>query len=69
MDQFTGRARLPNFAVPNRYDLTLKPDLDACTFSGSVHIDLDIVSGHLLYCPQRCRSHSRSWLRPVQHSS
>ncbi|CAM8961662.1 unnamed protein product [Rhodiola kirilowii] len=44
MDQFTGRARLPKFAVPNRYDLTLKPDLDACTFSGSVHIDLDIVS-------------------------
>uniref|UniRef100_A0A7N1A587 Alpha-aminoacylpeptide hydrolase n=1 Tax=Kalanchoe fedtschenkoi TaxID=63787 RepID=A0A7N1A587_KALFE len=44
MDQFCGQARLPKFAVPIRYDLDLKPDLDACTFSGSVRIDLDIVS-------------------------
>jgi puromycin-sensitive aminopeptidase len=43
MDQFKGQARLPKFAIPKRYDIRLKPDLTACTFGGSVAIDLDIV--------------------------
>jgi puromycin-sensitive aminopeptidase len=43
MDQFKGQARLPKFAIPKRYDIRLKPDLTACTFAGSVAIDLDIV--------------------------
>ncbi|KAL6215277.1 hypothetical protein ACLB2K_014708 [Fragaria x ananassa] len=44
MEQFKGQPRLPKFAVPKRYDVTLKPDLSACKFAGSVAIDLDIVS-------------------------
>ncbi|KAG6626262.1 hypothetical protein CIPAW_15G035800 [Carya illinoinensis] len=43
MQQFKGQPRLPKFAVPRRYDIRLKPDLDACKFAGSVAIDLDIV--------------------------
>ncbi|KAJ4959351.1 hypothetical protein NE237_026462 [Protea cynaroides] len=41
--KFKGQVRLPKFAVPKRYDLKLKPDLSACTFAGSVEINLDIV--------------------------
>ncbi|XP_065849192.1 aminopeptidase M1 [Euphorbia lathyris] len=44
MDQFKSQPRLPRFAVPKRYDIRLKPDLSACTFAGSVSIDLEIVS-------------------------
>jgi puromycin-sensitive aminopeptidase len=44
MDQFKGEPRLPKFAVPKRYDLRLNPDLIACTFTGTVAIDLDIVA-------------------------
>lgn len=44
MDQFKGQARLPKFAAPKRYDIRLKPDLSACTFAGTVSIDLDIVT-------------------------
>jgi len=44
MDQFKGEPRLPKFAVPKRYDLRLNPDLIACTFIGTVAIDLDIVA-------------------------
>ncbi|KAL6212263.1 hypothetical protein ACLB2K_017484 [Fragaria x ananassa] len=44
MSHFKGQARLPNFAVPKRYDVKLKPDLVSCKFSGSVAIDLDIVA-------------------------
>ncbi|KAE9586886.1 hypothetical protein Lal_00004969 [Lupinus albus] len=44
MDQFKGQARLPKFAVPKRYDITLKPDLTACRFAGSVAVDLNIVA-------------------------
>ncbi|XP_068647529.1 aminopeptidase M1-like [Aristolochia californica] len=43
MDQFKGQVKLPVFAVPKSYDLTLKPDLTACTFSGTVVISVDIV--------------------------
>lgn len=43
MEQFTGRARLPNFAIPRRYDLHLKLDLSACTYSGTVQINVSIV--------------------------
>ncbi|KAK4395091.1 Aminopeptidase M1 [Sesamum angolense] len=42
LEQFKGQARLPEFAVPKRYDLTIKLDLSACTFSGSVLIDVFI---------------------------
>ncbi|KAF3446074.1 hypothetical protein FNV43_RR11253 [Rhamnella rubrinervis] len=45
MEQFKGQSRLPKFAVPKRYDIRLKPDLESCEFAGSVAIDLDIV-GH-----------------------
>lgn len=34
--------RLPRDARPRRYDLTLYPDLGAGTFSGTVHIELDV---------------------------
>lgn len=44
MEQFKGKARLPKFAVPKRYDISLKPDLVACTFSGTVNIDVDVLS-------------------------
>ncbi|GFY97179.1 aminopeptidase M1 [Actinidia rufa] len=43
LEQFKAQTRLPKFAVPKRYDLTLTPDLSACTFSGTVLIDLAIV--------------------------
>ncbi|KHG26005.1 Puromycin-sensitive aminopeptidase [Gossypium arboreum] len=43
IEQFKGQPRLPKFAIPKRYDLYLKLDLSACTFSGSVHINLSIV--------------------------
>ncbi|KAL0341862.1 UNVERIFIED_CONTAM: Aminopeptidase M1 [Sesamum calycinum] len=42
LEQFKGQARLPEFAVPRRYNLTIKLDLSACTFSGSVLIDVFI---------------------------
>ncbi|WJZ94349.1 hypothetical protein VitviT2T_013220 [Vitis vinifera] len=42
IQQFKGQYRLPKFAIPKRYDLVLKPDLSACTFSGSVQVDLSI---------------------------
>jgi puromycin-sensitive aminopeptidase len=34
--------RLPRTVVPSRYDLTLRPDLDEATFSGSVRIDVGV---------------------------
>lgn len=43
-EQFKGQARLPGFAIPKRYDLTLQPDLIHCTFSGSVEITVDVVA-------------------------
>ncbi|KAJ1401020.1 aminopeptidase M1-like isoform X1 [Sesbania bispinosa] len=42
IDQFKGQTRLPNFAIPKRYELHLTPDLSACTFSGTVQISLTI---------------------------
>ncbi|CAA3003859.1 aminopeptidase M1 [Olea europaea subsp. europaea] len=42
--QFKGQPRLPKFAIPNRYDLKLKPDLTASKFTGAVDISVDIVS-------------------------
>ncbi|XP_022158530.1 aminopeptidase M1 [Momordica charantia] len=44
MEQFRDQPRLPKFAVPKRYEIRLKPDLCLCKFSGSVAIDIDIVS-------------------------
>ncbi|KAL5559479.1 hypothetical protein UlMin_035690 [Ulmus minor] len=44
MEQFKGQPRLPKFAVPKRYSIDLTPDLTSCKFSGSVSVDLDIVS-------------------------
>ncbi|XP_015902907.2 aminopeptidase M1 isoform X2 [Ziziphus jujuba] len=43
MEQFKGLTRLPKFAIPQRYDLHLKLDLSACTFSGTELIDLNII--------------------------
>lgn len=43
LKQFEGQARLPKFAVPKRYDIFLKPDLDACKFTGTVKITVDVV--------------------------
>ena len=34
--------RLPRTVIPSRYQLTLRPDLDAATFSGSVHVALTV---------------------------
>ncbi|CAK8568446.1 unnamed protein product [Lathyrus sativus] len=44
MDQFKGQPRLPKFAVPKRYDIRLKPDLVECRFSGSVAVNLDVIT-------------------------
>lgn len=44
MDEFKGQPRLPKFAVPKRYDVRLRPDLVACEFSGTVSVDVDVVS-------------------------
>jgi puromycin-sensitive aminopeptidase len=35
--------RLPREVIPRRYDLTLMPDLPAATFSGEVHIGVEVV--------------------------
>ena len=35
--------RLPTAVVPRRYDLELRPDLDAATFSGSVTIEVEVT--------------------------
>ncbi|KAK2965607.1 hypothetical protein RJ640_008448 [Escallonia rubra] len=43
IEQFKGQPRLPTFAVPKRYDLTIKTDLSACNFSGTVLIRLSIL--------------------------
>ncbi|KVI05923.1 protein of unknown function DUF3358 [Cynara cardunculus var. scolymus] len=43
MDHFKGQNRLPKFAIPHRYDLTLKPNLELCNFSGSVLVDVSIL--------------------------
>jgi puromycin-sensitive aminopeptidase len=43
-EQFRGQPRLPKFATPRRYDLRLMPDLDACAFSGSVAVSLDVAA-------------------------
>ncbi|KAK3013476.1 hypothetical protein RJ639_009784 [Escallonia herrerae] len=43
IQQFKGQPRLPTFAVPKRYDLTIKTDLSACNFSGTVLIGLSVL--------------------------
>ncbi|XP_057851745.1 aminopeptidase M1 [Cryptomeria japonica] len=43
MEQFKGLPRLPTTAVPRRYELELRPDLDACKFDGKLTITLDVV--------------------------
>lgn len=40
--QFRGQARLPRFATPLRYDLRLRPDLAACTFSGAAAVTVAV---------------------------
>ncbi len=35
--------RLPRTVIPSHYDLTLEPDLDAATFTGTVEIDVEVV--------------------------
>ncbi|XP_074286874.1 aminopeptidase M1-like [Silene latifolia] len=42
--QFMSKSRLPNFAIPKRYNLYLKPDLISCIFHGVVSITIDVVS-------------------------
>ncbi|CAD6265537.1 unnamed protein product [Miscanthus lutarioriparius] len=41
-DQFRGQARLPHFAAPLRYDLRLRPDLAACTFTGAAAVSVAV---------------------------
>ena len=36
--------RLPDAVRPSRYDLVIRPDLDAATFTGSVRIDCEVVT-------------------------
>ncbi|KAK9022672.1 hypothetical protein V6N11_002919 [Hibiscus sabdariffa] len=43
IEQFKGQPRLPKFAIPKSYDLYLRLDLSACTFSGLVNINLSIL--------------------------
>nr|XP_043614799.1 aminopeptidase M1-like isoform X2 [Erigeron canadensis] len=43
LDHLKGQNRLPKFAIPHRYDLTLKPNLELCTFSGSVVVHVSIL--------------------------
>jgi hypothetical protein len=40
--QFRGQARLPRFAAPRRYELRLRPDLVACTFTGTAAVTVDV---------------------------
>lgn len=42
LEQFKGQARLPDFVVPKRYELAVKPYLSACDFSGIVLIHISI---------------------------
>lgn len=42
IDEYKGQTRLPNFAIPKKYELHLLPDFSACTFSGTVQITLSI---------------------------
>ncbi|CAI9753742.1 unnamed protein product [Fraxinus pennsylvanica] len=42
LEFFKEQTRLPDFAVPKRYDLTLKLDLLGCSFSGIVLTDIAI---------------------------
>ncbi|KAJ4808654.1 Aminopeptidase M1 [Rhynchospora pubera] len=45
VEQFKGKARLPDFVVPKVYDLFLKPDLSSsCKFAGAVQIAVDVVA-------------------------
>lgn len=39
----TNPHRLPRTVVPSRYELTLEPNLDTATFTGSVDIEVDLV--------------------------
>jgi len=36
--------RLPRSAIPSRYELTLRPDLDAYTFSGSERVHIEVAA-------------------------
>ncbi|RLM85079.1 aminopeptidase M1-C [Panicum miliaceum] len=40
--QFRGQARLPRFAAPRRYELRLRPDLVACTFTGAAAVSVAV---------------------------
>ncbi|KAL6655886.1 hypothetical protein ACP70R_006712 [Stipagrostis hirtigluma subsp. patula] len=40
--QFRGQPRLPRFAAPRRYELALRPDLVACTFTGIASITVAV---------------------------
>ncbi len=42
MNSPTDPHRLPRSAIPRRYDLRMAPDLDQCTFEGSVDIQLEV---------------------------
>jgi puromycin-sensitive aminopeptidase len=45
VEQFKSKARLPDFVIPKRYDLFLKPDLSSsCKFAGAVQIAVDVVA-------------------------
>ncbi|KAJ6793920.1 aminopeptidase M1-like [Iris pallida] len=44
VEHFKGKARLPVFAVPKRYDIHLKPDLVSCRFAGAVRVSVDVVA-------------------------
>ncbi|KAG6476951.1 hypothetical protein ZIOFF_066201 [Zingiber officinale] len=44
VEQFKGQARLPKFAIPHNYNLSINVDLSNFTFLGVIEITIDIVS-------------------------
>ena len=40
------RYRLPRSVIPSRYDLTIEPDLEAATFSGTEAVTVEVARAH-----------------------
>ncbi|MBW3592034.1 MAG: hypothetical protein KY393_09375, partial [Actinobacteria bacterium] len=40
---YTDRYRLPRNAIPSHYDITLEPELESGTFTGSVAVQISLT--------------------------